>query len=129
MRVMLAANKANGFPVHKSNTEFSPRRLFLWVVQIMQRYTDETERHLSSHDFRRAASLGGRGRIHPKKAADAFGVTVAVMLRYYTVEQKAASERMTDTLAGVLDPTARMKPAAKPNRKSVGKRGARKAKK
>ena len=65
------------------NPEFSPRRLYLWGVQIMQDYQKQTGKDFSSHDFRRAAfTRAAEEDIHPKRAAVAFDVTAETMLRY-----------------------------------------------
>ncbi len=33
---LIDSNRKNGFPVHRQKSDFAPRRLYLWVVQIMQ---------------------------------------------------------------------------------------------
>ncbi|MGH7172243.1 MAG: hypothetical protein ACRELF_09075, partial [Gemmataceae bacterium] len=71
------------------NLEFSPRRLYLRIVALMQDYQKATSRDLSSHDFRRAAfTRAAEADIHPKRAAVAFDVTAETMLRYYTATEK-----------------------------------------
>ena len=83
---LIAANKANGFPCHRQNPEFSPKRLYLWIVQLMQAYQTATGVHLSSHDFRRAAfTRAAEMNIHPKRAAVA---TPETMMKYYTATEK-----------------------------------------
>lgn len=57
-------------------------------------------RHLSSHDFRRAAFTRAAERdLHPKWAAVAFDVTAETMLRYYTATEK---QRTADEVLGQL---------------------------
>lgn len=104
---LIEMNRKQGFPTHRQNAEFDSRRLYLWVVQIMQRYQKETGRDFSSHDFRKAAfTRAAEKDIHVKKAATAFDVTPETMLRYYTaIDQRKAAEELRDELAGDLDPT------------------------
>jgi integrase len=93
-------------PVHRLKLEFSPRRLYLWIVSLMQDYQKATGKDLSSHDFRRAAfTRAAENDVHPKRAAVAFDVTPETMLRYYTATEKkrTADEVLTD-LAGDLLP-------------------------
>lgn len=103
---LIAANKANGFPTHRQNPEFSPKRLYLWVVQIMQAYQNQTGKDLSSHDFRKAAfTRAAEEDIHPKRAAVAFDVTAETMMRYYTAtEKKKTADDVMGELAGKLLP-------------------------
>lgn len=104
---LLAANKKLGVPTHRMNPEFSTRRLYLWVVQLMQIFQDQTGKNFSSHDFRRAAfTRAAEKNIHPKRVSAGFGVTAETLLSYYTaVEQRAASEEIGADLEGDLDPT------------------------
>src|SRR5262249_9470890 len=77
---LVAVNRAKGYPVPRQKLEFAPRRLYLWVVQIMQAYQNQTGSDLSSHDFRRAAfTRAAEKDIHPKRAAAAFDVTAETM--------------------------------------------------
>jgi integrase len=86
---LIAVNKTKGYPTHRQNPKFSPRRLYLWVVAIMQDYQKATGNDLSSHDFRKAAfTRAAELDIHPKRAAVAFDVTPETMLRYYTATEK-----------------------------------------
>jgi site-specific recombinase XerD len=103
---LIAANKAKGWPTHRQNTEFSTRRLYLWVVQLMQAYQDQTGNDLSSHDFRRAAfTRAAEKNLDPKRAAVAFDVTAETMLRYYTAtEKKRTADEILGELAGDLLP-------------------------
>jgi site-specific recombinase XerD len=103
---LIAVNKAKGYPTHRQNPEFDPRRLYLWVVQIMQDYQKQTGRDLSSHDFRRAAfTRAGEEDIHPKRAATAFDVTPETMMKYYTaVEKKRTADEVLGGLADRLRP-------------------------
>src|SRR5207249_1743587 len=93
-------------PTHRLNTEFSPRRLYLWIVALMQDYQKETGKDLSSHDFRKAAfTRAAEKDIHPKRAAVAFDVTAETMLRYYTAtEKKKTADEVLGGLAGDLLP-------------------------
>lgn len=103
---LIAANKANGFPTHRQNPEFSPQRLYLWIVQLMQAYQTATGIHLSSHDFRRAAfTRAAEANIHPKRAATAFDVTPETMMKYYTAtEKKQTADEVLGELAEDLLP-------------------------
>jgi integrase len=103
---LAAANKAKGFPTHRQSLEFSPRRLYLWVVQFMQVYQKETGRHLSSHDFRKAAfTRAAEKGVNTKRAAAAFDVTAETMLRYYTAtEKKQTADEVLGELAEDLLP-------------------------
>jgi integrase len=95
---LIAVNKAKGFPTHRQNPEFSPRRFYLWVTQIMQDYQRASGRDLSSHDFRKAAfTRAAEEDVHPKRAATAFDVTAETMLRYYTGTEK---KRTADEVLG-----------------------------
>ena len=97
---LIEENKANGWPVHRQNAEFSPTRLFHWIEGIMQAYQEDTGRDLSSHDFRKAAfTRAAEHGIHPKLAADAFDVTPETMLRHYTGTEK---KRNADDVLGSL---------------------------
>lgn len=101
-----------GAPTHRLNLEFSPRRLYLWIVALMQDYQKQTGRDLSSHDFRRAAfTRAAEADIHPKRAAVAFDVTAETMLRYYTATEKkrTADEVLSELQADLLP---KKKPAA-----------------
>lgn len=100
------ANKKLGVPTHRQNLEFAPRRLYQWVVQIMQVYQEESGTHLSSHDFRKAAfTRAAEDDIHPKRAAVAFDVTAETMMRYYTAtEMKQTADDVLGGLAGKLLP-------------------------
>ncbi|HVS39667.1 MAG TPA: hypothetical protein VMS17_29190 [Gemmataceae bacterium] len=102
---LIAANKAKGYATHRQNPEFSPRRLYLWVVAIMQDYQKATGKDLSSHDFRRAAfTRAAELDIHPKRAAVAFDVTAETMLRYYTAaEKKRTSDDVLSEMYGQKD--------------------------
>jgi integrase len=95
-----------GAPTHRLNPEFAPRRLYLWVVALMQDYQKATGRDLSSHDFRRAAfTRAAEEDIHPKRAAVAFDVTPETMLRYYTAtEKKRTADEVLGELQGKLLP-------------------------
>ncbi len=103
---LIAANEARGWPTHRQNPEFAPRRLYLWVVQLMQGYQKQTGKDLSSHDFRKAAfTLAAENDVHPKRAATAFDVTAETMLRYYTAtEKKRTADEVLGGLAGELLP-------------------------
>jgi site-specific recombinase XerD len=103
---LIAVNKAKGYPTHRQNPEFSPRRLYQWVVQIMQDYQKQTGNDFSSHDFRRAAfTRAAEEDIHPKRAAVAFDVTAETMLRYYTAtEKKRTADEILTGLADRLRP-------------------------
>jgi site-specific recombinase XerD len=103
---LIAANKAKGWPTHRQKAEFTPQRLYLWVLQLMGNYHRETGRTLRSHDFRRAAfTRAAEEDIHPKRAAAAFDVTAETMLRYYTAtEKKKTSDEVLGDLAGKLLP-------------------------
>lgn len=105
---LISVNKRKGYPTHRQNTVFAPRRLYLWVVQIMQAYQNQTGNDLSSHDFRRAAFTRAAERdVHPKRAAAAFDVTAETMLRYYTAtEKKRTADEVLGGLAADLRPTA-----------------------
>jgi integrase len=105
---LIAVNKAKGYPTHRQNPEFSPRRLYLWVVQIMQDYQKQTGNDFSSHDFRKSAfTRAAEEDIHPKRAAVAFDVTPETMLRYYTAtEKKRTSDEVLGGLADRLRPKA-----------------------
>src|SRR5262249_38214347 len=95
-----AANKERGVPTHRQSAEFSPARLYMWVVQIMGKYQDATGHHLSSHDFRRAAfTRAAEEDIHPKRAAVAFDVTAETMMKYYTAAEK--KQTADDVLGGL----------------------------
>jgi integrase len=103
---LIAANKAKGWPTHRQNPEFSPQRLYLWVLQLMQAYQADTGKDLSSHDFRRAAfTRAAEEDVHPKRAAAAFDVTAETMMKYYTaVEKKRAADEVLGDLAERLLP-------------------------
>lgn len=103
---LIAVNKTKGYPTHRQNPAFSPRRLYLWVVQIMQDYQKQTGNDFSSHDFRKAAfTRAAEEDIHPKRAAVAFDVTPETMLRYYTAtEKKRTSDEILIGLADRLRP-------------------------
>jgi integrase len=103
---LIAANKAKGWPTHRQKAEFTPQRLYLWVLQLMGNYQRETGRTLRTHDFRRAAfTRAAEEDIHPKRAAAAFDVTAETMLRYYTAtEKKKTSDEVLGGLADKLLP-------------------------
>ena len=103
---LIAANKAKGWPTHRQKAEFDARRLYNWVVQIMQGYQAQTGKDLSSHDFRRAAfTRAAESDVHPKRAAAAFDVTPETMMKYYTAtEKKATADEVLGGLAGRLLP-------------------------
>lgn len=103
---LMDANRKLGVPTHRQNLEFHPRRLYLWVVQLMQTYQSQTGRDFSSHDFRKAAfTRAAEQDIHPKRAAAAFDVTAETMLRYYTAtEKKRTADEVLGSLADVLRP-------------------------
>jgi integrase len=103
---LIEVNKAKGYPVHRQNPEFAPRRLYLWVVQVMQDYQRRTGNDLSSHDFRRAAfTRAAEEDVHPKRAATAFDVTAETMMRYYTAtEKKRTADEVLGGLANKLLP-------------------------
>jgi integrase len=100
------ANRRRGVPTHRQVVEFSPRRLYLWVLALMQDYQKATGRNMSSHDFRKAAfTRAAEEDIHPKRAAVAFDVTAETMLRYYTAtEKKRTSDEVLGELQGKLLP-------------------------
>jgi integrase len=104
-----AANRKNGAPAHRQGEEFSPRRLYLWVAQLMGKYQAATGRKLSSHDFRRAAfTRAAEKGVHPARAAAAFDVTSETMLRYYTAtEKKKTADEVLGGLADDLLPPPR----------------------
>jgi site-specific recombinase XerD len=103
---LIAVNKAKGYPTHRQNPEFSPQRLYQWVVQIMQDYQKQTGNDFSSHDFRKAAfTRAAEEDVHPKRAAVAFDVTAETMLRYYTAtEKKKTADEVLGGLAEKLMP-------------------------
>src|SRR5262249_51665119 len=99
---LIAANKAKGYPTHRQKPEFTPQRLYLWVLQLMGYYQKATGRDLSSHDCRRAAfTRAAEKDVHPKRAAVAFDVTAETMLRYYTATEK--KKTADDVLSGLAD--------------------------
>jgi integrase len=102
-----AANERNKAPTHRQSDEFSPRRLYLWVVQLMGKYQEATGNDLSSHDFRKAAfTRAAEKGVHPARAAAAFDVTSETMLRYYTAtEKKKTADEVLRGLASDLLPT------------------------
>jgi integrase len=113
---LVAANKAKGFPTHRQKLDFTPQRLYLWVLQLMGYYQKATGRDLSSHDFRRAAfTRAAEKDIHPKRAAVAFDVTPETMLRYYTATEK--KKTADDVLGGLVDD---LLPKKKPDAKGEG---------
>jgi integrase len=95
-----------GNPVHRLNPEFSARRLYLWVVALMQDYQRETGSSLSSHDFRRAAfTRAAEKDVNPKLASVAFDVTPETMMKYYTAaEKKKTADDVLGRLADDLLP-------------------------
>jgi integrase len=103
---LIEVNKKKGYPTHRQKLEFTPRRLYCWITQIMGDYQRQTGRDLSSHDFRKAAfTRAAEEDIHPKRAAVAFDVTAETMLRYYTAtEKKKTSDEVLGGLAGRLLP-------------------------
>src|SRR5207248_11022027 len=99
---LIVANQAKGYPTHRQRAEFTPERLYLWVLQLMGYYQKDTGRDFSSHDFRRAAfTRAAEKDIHPKKAADAFDVRPDTMLRYYTATEK--KKNAGEVLGGLAD--------------------------
>lgn len=99
---LIAANKANGYPTHRQKDDFTPQRLYYWVLQLMGYYQKETGNKLRSHDFRRAAfTRAAEKDIHPKRAAVAFDVTPETMLRYYTATER--KKTADDVLSGLAD--------------------------
>ncbi len=99
---LIESNKKLGFPTHRQNPEFAPRRLYLWVVQLMQEYQKQTGKDLSSHDFRKAAfTRAAEKDVHPKRAAVAFDVTAETMLRYYTATEK--KKTADEVLGGLVE--------------------------
>jgi len=75
---------------------------------MMQEYQDKTGKHLSSHDFRKAAfTRAAEKDIHPKRAAVAFDVTPETMLHYYTAteKQKTSDEVLTQLVDDLLPKT------------------------
>src|SRR5207237_662421 len=77
---LIAANQVKGWPTHRQKPDFTPQRLYLWVLQLMGNYQRETGRTLRSHDFRRAAfTRAAEEGIHPKRAGAAFDVTAETM--------------------------------------------------
>jgi integrase len=105
-RELIAVNKAKGYPTHRQNPEFSPQRLYQWVVQIMQDYQKQSGNDFSSHDFRKAAfTRAAENDVHPKRAAVAFDVTPETMMKYYTAtEKKATADAVLGDLAEELMP-------------------------
>src|SRR5438045_2787364 len=104
---LIAANKLKGWPTHRQKADFTPVRLYLWVLQLMGNYQRETGKKLRSHDFRRAAfTRAAEEDIHPKRAAAAFDVTPETMLRYYTATEK---KRTADDVLGGLAEKLRLK--------------------
>lgn len=114
-RELLALNKAKGHPTHRQNPEFAPRRLYLWILALMQEYQKQTGEDLSSHDFRRAAfTRAAEKDIHPKRAAVAFDVSAETMLRYYTAtEKKRTADEVLAELQGDLLPKKKPKEPTK----------------
>ena len=100
------ANRKLGFPTHRQKLDFTPKRLYQWVVQLMQAYQEASGTDLSSHDFRKAAfTRAAEEDIHPKRAAVAFDVTPETMLRYYTAtEKKRTADEVLGGLADKLRP-------------------------
>lgn len=103
---LIEANRKKGFPVHRQKADFAPRRLYLWVVQLMGYYQQQTGKDLSSHDFRRAAfTRAAEADVHPKRAAVAFDVTAETMMKYYTAtEKRATADEVLGGLAEKLLP-------------------------
>jgi site-specific recombinase XerD len=101
-----AANARKGVPTHRQSEEFTPNRLYMWVVQLMGKYQDATGQDLSSHDFRKAAfTRAAEEDLHPKRAAVAFDVTAETMMKYYTAtEKKATADAVLGELASKLLP-------------------------
>ncbi len=108
---LIAANRDKGYPTHRQKADFTPNRLYLWVLQLMGYYHKDTGHTLRSHDFRRAAfTRAAEKDIHPKRAAVAFDVTAETMLRYYTAtEKKKTADDVLSGLAGDLLPKTREK--------------------
>jgi integrase len=105
------AIRRKGNPCHRLKPEFDARRLYLWIVALMQDYQKLTGRDLSSHDFRKAAfTRAAEEDVHPKRAAVAFDVTPETMMRYYTAtEKKQTADEVLGSLAGKLLPKRKPK--------------------
>lgn len=117
---LVAVNKMKGFPTHRQKLDFTPRRLYQWVVQIMQAYQKATGNDLSSHDFRKAAfTRAAEKDVHPKRAAAAFDVTAETMLRYYTATDK--KKTADEVLGGLADDLRPKLPDAKGANDKAGK--------
>ncbi len=92
---------------HQVLDEFSPQRLYGWVIALLRDYRKQTGKDLSSHDFRKAAfTRAAEADIHPKRAAVAFDVTPETMLKYYTAtEKKRTADEVLVELQAALTPT------------------------
>lgn len=103
---LVAVNKAKGNPTHRQKLEFSPDRLYMWILTVMQDYQKETGLDLSSHDFRRAAlTRTAEAGFHPKDAAQAFDLQPETMMKYYTaVEKEQAAQKILGGMADKLRP-------------------------
>jgi len=95
-----------GTSKHRVILEFSPRRLYTWIIALLRDYQKQTGRDLSSHDFRQAAfTRAAEADIHPKRAAVAFDVTEETMLKYYTAtEKKRTADEVLSELQAQLMP-------------------------
>jgi integrase len=109
---LIAVNRKKGVPTHRQNPAFAPRRLYLWIVALMQEYQKKTGQDLSSHDFRKAAfTRAAEEDIHPKRAAVAFDVTPETMMKYYTAtEKKKTADEVLGELQARLFPGKRAQP-------------------
>ena len=48
---LIAANKARGWPTHRQKAEFTPNRLYLWILQLMGYYQKDTGKDLGPTDI------------------------------------------------------------------------------
>jgi integrase len=98
---------------HQVIEEFSPQRLYTWIVALLRDYQKQTGKDLSSHDFRKAAfTRAAEADIHPKREAVAFDVTAETMLKYYTAtEKKRTSDEVLAELQASLMPGRKQPPA------------------
>ncbi len=98
-----AALVAKGFPVHRLNEEFSPRRLYFWVETLFADYRKAFKDRplLTSHMFRkRAFTMAWEAGVDARRASIAYGCNVDTLMKHYVLMDE---QQVTDDVLKQMD--------------------------
>lgn len=95
-----------GVPTHRLMDEFTPKRLYDWILTVFKDFKKATGVHITSHQFRkRAFTLAWNSGIDARRAAIAFGCNVDTLMRHYVkLDEQQTTNDVFGQMAKILGP-------------------------